>query len=755
MADEQIKLPPGYTLEDDVKLPPGYSLEAAPVTDPSMYDNPANVPMGSPYGIPVEMGKPVSIPLRNAEGVMTPKGLDTPLSTTEKIFLSPLEFEKSGMEQLGRGMTGVPSPQGQTFGQKLNAELGSLSDVIRGGLQTATPFFLPEVAAHPIASTVGLGTFGAAQGGVETLAQTFGLPSESSRFLGDLVGMYGGSKVHSWLSKLAQIPDKEVANSIYRRLEQTVEALKDPTLSPDERAAGKAAVDAMLGSLRQEEGWKLPALFPNPNRLEREAYDYMRGDVGTAPNAGMATGSTFVHGAQKLSGYTPFGAYMDVQAKGPDIEALRARAARLISGAMPEGGRSGEYYSDFEQAVKESPAEEVPLYVDRDGSQVTGNVKVPVDIRDLKYDLQPLYDKMRFMPMADRSASHAFAALEELLKSNDHISAPTAEWGLSQLKKAARLEEGGVSEALAKRIIPQLQSSIDSSVKEHAGDDALSALQQGRAAAAKEAGAEWLADQFKLAQQEGGFGHEARLWNNWVKLKETAKRSMFNPQQVAELNKFFMGLRMRAANPNPSGTALVGTVASQATGLATGLANPMFWLGELGAAGVSKLLRSDFGVKMLTEGLTIPRTSERGHFIEQKLKQILGDQGNPPESGPPAGGEPGGGPSGPIGRNRAKELFEALKSEEGSLGPQGRNPAPLDPRDLKDIVQWGAAKLGQGLTDPRVWRQAVIAQFGRIPGKQLDEMYQQATAAELKNVTSRYPMAKPPTTRESPRTMPR
>ena len=309
----------------------------------------------------------------------------------------------------------------------------------------------------------------------------------------------------------------------------------------------------------------------------------------------------------------------------------------MLAEAAPSEGPAREYYSKVDDAVSQSAPVNVPLGVENDGSIRSGDVKVPVDLRDLKADMQPLWDKLQFMPMKDQSSSHAYAALKVLMNSDEHITAPTAEWGLSGFKKAALLQEGGIAEGLTKTVIPKLQGAIDSAVKEYAGDDAATALQNGRRAAAKEFGADWLNEQFTKAQQEGGFSHGRALWNNWTKLTESAKRTMFNPAQVAELNKFFHGVRMIEENPNPSGTALAGAIMAQAGyAMHGGVVDPLFWLGQLGAAGTAKLLRSDLGVKLLSDGISIPRTSARGRYVEQQLKNILGT-GEPPE-GPPTGG---------------------------------------------------------------------------------------------------------------------
>jgi len=622
-----IKLPPGYTLDDaDVKPPPGYSLDvpAGDVLEKPQkyaYTTPEGLPVfySEKTNLPVSIGqKPVSIPLYNREGVMTPVQDTRPLTGWERAVTAPLRYEAAGATQLGRGLAGIGTAP--TWEQRA----GAASDIIRGGVQTATPFIAPGLLAAPKAVLLGLGTAAAVQTPTEWGLEKMGVPEGYRRLAGDLAGLYGGTKAYQAIAGLAKIPQIQEADTIAARLEATIEKLKDPSLGPADRRTLMAMTEAQLDSLRQAEGTRvIPALFPNPNEMEREAYKYMRGEVGMPASSAMATGSPFIAGTQKLTGHTLPGAIMDVGAKRQAIEALKARSERLVGEARPPEPSRG-FYSEFERQVDATPAVQVPLSIAKDGSQITGAVKVPVDIRDLKYDMQPLLDKMEGIPVADRSTSWAYSTLKALLeRSDDFISAPAAEFALGNFKRAARNEPGGISEAIAKTIIPKLQASIDGAVEGHAGNEALTALEAGRRAAAKEAGAEWLSDQFQKAQEAGGFEHLKVLFNNWNKLSQTEKRTMFNPKQTAELNNLFLGLKMLSENPNPSGTAFVAAISGQmAAAAGGGLINPMFWLSQLGTAGISKLLRSDVGVKLLTEGLKVPRNTERGRFLERKIREL-------------------------------------------------------------------------------------------------------------------------------------
>jgi len=549
------------------------------------------------------------------------KPVDKPLEPWEKVLMAPLDYLGEGMQQLGQGLAGIQHPQSP------KQVAGATSDVIRGGMQTFSPFFVPEMAAKPLASLTGMLTFGGAQQGIEQTAKYFGLPGGYAKLAGDIGGLVGGVKAHNWLADMAKIPDTRIADGIYQNLEARVAALQDPTLTPDQRAANLAGIHAMLYSLRQTEGWKIPftGLFRNPNQAERQAYNYMRG-LGAPPNVGVASGSPIMKGAQYATGMTPAGAYMDVGIKRQTLEALRQRSSELVREALPAEGPAEDFYNQAWNAVNQSKPVNVPLRLAGDGSQITGDIKGPVDLREIKADMYPLWKQLQFMPAKEQSASYAYSALKVLMNEDDHIEPQTAEQGLSGLKNAARTDEGGLAKSLNSQLIPKLQAAINSAVQQAGGNDAMTALQSGRRAAAKEFGAEWLAKQFDLAQQEGGFGHGRQLWNNWVKLPESSKKTMYRPDQVAEFNKLFHGLRMWEDNPNPSGTALVGALMAQAGYAAHGgVVDPWFWLSQLGMTGASKLLRSDLGVKLLSEGMRIPRTSARGRYVEKQLKSILAD----------------------------------------------------------------------------------------------------------------------------------
>ena len=107
------------------------------------------------------------------------------------------------------------------------------------------------------------------------------------------------------------------------------------------------------------------------------------------------------------------------------------------------------------------------------------------------------------------------------------------------------------------------------------------------------------------ATSEGGFGHGAKLLASWQKLGPETKALLFkDPAYVRDLDNFFLLSKKLAANPNPSGTASTVMRVTEGGLLFT---NPLtFAATEIGAAGLSSLLHSSRGVRLLTQGLRLP-----------------------------------------------------------------------------------------------------------------------------------------------------
>ena len=336
---------------------------------------------------------------------------------------------------------------------------------------------------------------------------------------------------------------------------------------------------------------------------------------------------------------------------------------------------------------------------------VMANVQMPVDVRGIKEQLVPVFESMQWMPASDQASSAGFQAARKILQGPDFIPAPAAEQGLGGLKTMARAENVNLrntAQGMAAGIIPDLQEAINAAVAK-TGPGALGSLQDGRATHAskmevaevadqlrdepvqtfgkltwqKDTGVSFLrkiADQapevlpqvgrayiqklFDQATAEGGFSRAQGILDQWKNLGPETKKLLYpNPGLRGSLDNFFLGAKMVAENPNPSGTAVV---AQLIPGGMLMIHSPV--LGSsylLGGYAAAKLLFSPAGVRLLTGGLKAEAPGAAALRASQ-IMRIAGDDdvtpippgGGPPETpgGPPPRGTPapGGPPEYPM-----------------------------------------------------------------------------------------------------------
>src|SRR5690606_37384695 len=134
---------------------------------------------------------------------------------------------------------------------------------------------------------------------------------------------------------------------------------------------------------------------------------------------------------------------------------------------------------------------------------------------------------------------------------------------------------------------------------------------------------------FDRARREGGFERPAGLWERWNDLGPRTKMLLFQDRGlVRDLDNFFLLAKKLDENPNPSGS---GYAVAQFLGgqyvfhdVATGMAM------QISAAGLSKLLHSRQGVKLLTQGLRTPVTNERAAAATaSQLAALAGKEARP------------------------------------------------------------------------------------------------------------------------------
>lgn len=283
---------------------------------------------------------------------------------------------------------------------------------------------------------------------------------------------------------------------------------------------------------------------------------------------------------------------------------------------------------------------------------VTVPMQMPVDLKLAKAQLKPVYDRMlRQMPVAQQRADPALHAIKNILDSPDYLPASMVDLDLSAIKALARTDAPtrNPSQGLAAAAVKTLDTEVQKAVA-MGGKDATAALQAGRTAtkqkygvsdlikqirdeprqafdqaiwandagidrlraisrespqALPQIGRAYLDDLFSTATAEGGFSKAQGLQAKWQKLGPQTKLLLFkDPGYIKDLDNFFLLAKKMAENPNPSGTAYVGSIGAQGalmlTEPVTGLA-----VAATGAA-LSKLLHSPAGVRALTRGLSVP-----------------------------------------------------------------------------------------------------------------------------------------------------
>jgi len=319
-------------------------------------------------------------------------------------------------------------------------------------------------------------------------------------------------------------------------------------------------------------------------------------------------------------------------------------------------------------------------------------MQFPTDMRAVKRLFQPIVDQMmQMLPVAQRDASPGLQAMRQVLDGPDFIPASIAERNRGALGGLAGQPDvpqmRNVSQGLAARAYRELTAAIDQAIAHD--PQAVQALQEGRGATA----AKYVADEtlrhmreepvgayrqataggdvninhlrelqrlapqeiprlaravmeelFRTAQgEQGGWTHAVKAAGQWEKLGPQTRRILFGPLD-RDINNFWLLNRSLHTLANPSGSAfsyIAGTVtgiAGTAAYFAPGTMATMVAAG----AGWSALMNSALGVKLLTEGLSIPAGTARAAAWTAQVYRMLEEagaidqrqQGQPPP-GPP------------------------------------------------------------------------------------------------------------------------
>lgn len=239
---------------------------------------------------------------------------------------------------------------------------------------------------------------------------------------------------------------------------------------------------------------------------------------------------------------------------------------------------------------------------------ITENIETPVNIAQVKVRLQPIYDEVsKLVPISRQESSPGFAALKQLMQGPDMVSMRTANENLSTIRNIGRSDIPELvtkSERIAKAAIRPLNEAVNEAVaglgrqseidllkgryftkQKYSYQDLLkmsekepvnfirsltrnddASIRALRDVASKfpdripEMSKAVLTDILEGATERGGFGGQKAL-GDWLKIGPETRKILFpNTALRHNLDKFFQLGFIVSKNPNPSGTAKVGSL---------------------------------------------------------------------------------------------------------------------------------------------------------------------------------------------------
>lgn len=378
---------------------------------------------------------------------------------------------------------------------------------------------------------------------------------------------------------------------------------------------------------------------------------------GIPVDAATATQNPAVRSVQHLAdrslGQTVTG--IADRAARAQAEGLTAAGDRLAARAAPAPVTTEQAGASLRSAVEGRMAN---LHAQADTAysalrDIETRTPILVDLRASKAALKSVFDRlMRQYPVAQQQASPGLKAIQNILEGPDLAPLSQADADLSAIKTLARADLPAVrsqGQGVAAGAVTQMERAVQQAMR-HAPAEARVALQAGRKAtiakhATQEAwealkaepvrtvkgltapqdsairqlrelqtmapeelpkmGRAYLDDLLHEATQTGGFDHAKSLHAKWTKLGPETKRLLYrDADYIKDLDRFFLLSSKMAETPNPSGTAHNLLMATQGGWLLTepitGAAS------QLGLSALSALLHSPRGVRLLTQGLTVP-----------------------------------------------------------------------------------------------------------------------------------------------------
>jgi DNA-directed RNA polymerase subunit F len=141
-----------------------------------------------------------------------------------------------------------------------------------------------------------------------------------------------------------------------------------------------------------------------------------------------------------------------------------------------------------------------------------------------------------------------------------------------------------------------------------------------------------LQDLIGTATGEGGFDRARGIAAKWDAIGPETKAIIFkNPQLRADLDSFFLLAKKAAEVPNPSGTAVVGSLSAAAGYAFHDPITAAAW--TISAAGMAKLLHSPAGVNALRNGLKVSlKRPVEASMAAARILKIAGDLAKPQQT---------------------------------------------------------------------------------------------------------------------------
>lgn len=452
----------------------------------------------------------------------------------------------------------------------------------------------------------------------------------------------------------------------------------------------------------------------NPNVTEAAALKYVA-DKGVPVDAGTMSGNAFVKGAtqnvfdKSIGGSVVASKAEAAQAKGLSTigEQLAAKAHSKPATALSAGedikaslakqvadlhSVANTEYSAL-RALEQANKQKVIVGQRASASglirsmPITEEMGFPVQLKNVKDALRPLYDKLqRQMPVTQQQASAGLKALDNIINGPDIAPASLVDADLSAIKTIARGADSpelrNVSQGIAAAAVRELDAAVRKGIS-NGGPKALAALDEGRKATAKKylvaeisddlrkepvkafnqttarhdtgiaqlrelasvapaeipkIGRAWLDDKLQAATATNGFDGAQGLFRDWQNLGGETKKMLYGhtPGLVDELDKFFLAAKKLAENKNPSGTGAQNAITGQigGGGVAAGLAlggvvwpMAMFTMGQGAAYALSKAMRSPATLRILTQGMNAKPNSVTYAMGRQAFQRLLAEAG--------------------------------------------------------------------------------------------------------------------------------